>query len=159
MAKEHIKELVSKYLKGFLDENDLELYNSEFKKEGKDWYLRVYIDKKNAEKDEYVGTDDCEKVSRFLSECLDKDDPIPQNYTLEVSSPGIDRQLFQVRDYERFTGDMVDVKLYKSIEGKKEFQGILKGISDNKIEIEVTENECYSFDLEEVAKTSLAVVF
>ena len=121
MAKEHIKELVSKYLKGFLDENDLELYNSEFKKEGKDWYLRVYIDKKNAEKDEYVGTDDCEKVSRFLSECLDKDDPIPQNYTLEVSSPGIDRQLFQVRDYERFTGDMVDVKLYKSIEGKKEF--------------------------------------
>ena len=146
MAKEHIKELVSKYLKGFLDENDLELYNSEFKKEGKDWYLRVYIDKKNAEKDEYVGTDDCEKVSRFLSECLDKDDPIPQNYTLEVSSPGIDRQLFQVRDYERFTGDMVDVKLYKSI-------------SDNKIEIEVTENECYSFYLEEVAKTSLAVVF
>ena len=126
MAKEHIKELVSKYLKGFLDENDLELYNSEFKKEGKDWYLRVYIDKKNAEKDEYVGTDDCEKVSRFLSECLDKDDPIPQNYTLEVSSPGIDRQLFQVRDYERFTGDMVDVKLYKSIDGKKEFQGILK---------------------------------
>ena len=159
MAKEHIKELVSKYLKGFLDENDLELYNSEFKKEGKDWYLRVYIDKKNAEKDEYVGTDDYEKVSRFLSECLDKDDPIPQNYTLEVSSPGIDRQLFQVRDYERFTGDMVDVKLYKSIEGKKEFQGILKGISDNKIEIEVTENECYSFYLEEVAKTSLAVVF
>ena len=159
MAKEHIKELVSKYLKGFLDENDLELYNSEFKKEGKDWYLRVYIDKKNAEKDEYVGTDDCEKVSRFLSECLDKDDPIPQNYTLEVSSPGIDRQLFQVRDYERFTGDMVDVKLYKSIDGKKEFQGILKGISDNKIEIEVTENECYSLDLEEVAKTSLAVVF
>lgn len=159
MAKEHIKELVSKYLKGFLDENDLELYNSEFKKEGKDWYLRVYIDKKNAEKDEYVGTDDCEKVSRFLSECLDKDDPIPQNYTLEVSSPGIDRQLFQVRDYERFTGDMVDVKLYKSIDGKKEFQGILKGISDNKIEIEVTENECYSFDLEEVAKTSLSVVF
>ena len=89
MAKEHIKELVSKYLKGFLDENDLELYNSEFKKEGKDWCLRVYIDKKNAEKDEYVGTDDCEKVSRFLSECLDKDDPIPQNYILEVSSPGI----------------------------------------------------------------------
>ena len=54
---------------------------------------------------------------------------------------------------------MVDVKLYKSIDGKKEFQGILKGISDNKIEIEVTENECYSFDLEEVATTSLAVVF
>ncbi|MDY2960635.1 MAG: ribosome maturation factor RimP [Hornefia sp.] len=159
MAKGQIKELVEKYLKTFLEENNLELYNSEFKKEGRDWYLRIYIDKKDAEKNQYVSTDDCEKVSRFLSECLDKDDPISQNYMLEVSSPGMDRQLFEQKDYEKFTGELVDVKLYKGIEGCKEFQGILKGIKDNRIEIEEAEGKCRFFELEEVAKTSLAVVF
>lgn len=159
MAKGQMKELVNKYLETFLEENNLELYNSEFKKEGRDWYLRIYIDKKNAGKDEYVSTDDCEKVSRFLSECLDRDDPISQNYMLEVSSPGIDRQLFEFKDYEKFTGELVDVKLYRNFDGKKEFKGILKGIKENRIEIEVSEGECYSFELEEVAKTNLAIVF
>ena len=119
MAKVRIKELLNDYLTEFLDENGLELYNSEFKKEGKERYLRVYIDKKAAGLGsceggiggEYVSTEDCEKVSRVLSEYLDRDDPISGNYILEVSSPGLDRRLFEPKDYERFAGDIVDVKL------------------------------------------------
>ena len=76
---------------GFLEESGLELYNVEFVKEGRDWFLRVYIDKLSPSEEEYVSTDDCEKVSRFLSDQLDRLDLIEQNYYLEVSSPGMDR--------------------------------------------------------------------
>ncbi|MBR1993470.1 MAG: ribosome maturation factor RimP, partial [Firmicutes bacterium] len=70
----------------FLAAEGYELYNIEFVKEGKDWFLRVYVDMASGEG--YIGTEDCEKVSRFLSEKLDEEDPIEQNYYLEVSSPG-----------------------------------------------------------------------
>lgn len=87
MAKKKIKELVEEISAGFMAENGLEIYNVEFIKEAKDWFLRVYIDKREGSEEEYVSTEDCEKVSRFLSEELDRLDPIEQNYYLEVSSP------------------------------------------------------------------------
>ena len=86
MAKIRIKELVAEELAGFLGENGLELYNVEFIKEGKDWFLRVYIDRTD-DSSGGISTDDCEKVSRYLSARLDELDPIEQNYYLEVSSP------------------------------------------------------------------------
>ena len=75
MSKKKITDLIDEIVKDFLDENDLELYNTEFLKEGKDWFLRVYIDKKEQQEEIYVSTDDCEKVSRYLSEALDRIDP------------------------------------------------------------------------------------
>ena len=93
MAKKKIKDIVAEELEDFLKENGYELYNVEFVKEGKDWFLRVYIDKVPAadapEEENYISTDDCETISRYLSERLDETDPIPQNYYLEVSSPGL----------------------------------------------------------------------
>ena len=83
MAKKKISELVKELTGDFLLENGLELYHCEFVKEGRDWFLRVYIDKHDP--DSYVSTDDCEMVSRFLSDRLDEEDPIAQNYYLEVS--------------------------------------------------------------------------
>ena len=150
----------------FLVQNGLELYNSEFVKEGKDWFLRVYIDKLPKEgadgnvEEEYVSTDDCESVSRFLSAELDRLDPIEQNYYLEVSSPGLDRALLKEKDFIRFCGHMVDISLYKAIDGKKTYQGILKGLTeDNSIVITDEKEEEIEFPREQVAKARLAVIF
>ena len=95
MAEVKITELAETILSEFLSQNKLELYNVEFVKEGKDRFLRVYIDKAQDAEDEYVDTDDCELVSRYLSEKLDEEDPIEDNYYLEVSSPGLERTLFR----------------------------------------------------------------
>ena len=93
MAKKKITEIVAEELDGFLRENGYELYNIEFVKEASDRILRVYIDWKQDGEVRYIGTDDCEKVSRYLSKRLDELDPIEGSYLLEVSSPGIDRTL------------------------------------------------------------------
>ena len=166
MAKKKITEIVEEITADFLGQNGLELYNSEFVKEGKDWFLRVYIDKLPKEgadgnvEDEYVSTDDCESVSRFLSAELDRLDPIEQNYYLEVSSPGLDRVLLKEKDFIRFCGHMVDISLYKAVNGKKAYQGTLKGLTDdNKIVITDEKGEEIEFPREQVAKTRLAVIF
>ena len=166
MAKKKITEIVEEITADFLAEKGLELYNSEFVKEGKDWFLRVYIDrlpKEDADgnvEEEYVSTDDCECVSRFLSSELDRLDPIEQNYYLEVSSPGLDRALIKEKDFIRFSGRMVDISLYKAVDGKKTYQGILKGLTeDNKIVLTDENEKEIEFPREQVAKTRLAVIF
>ena len=166
MAKKKITEIVEEITADFLGQNGLELYNSEFVKEGKDWFLRVYIDKLPKEgadgnvEEEYVSTDDCESVSRFLSAELDRLDPIEQNYYLEVSSPGLDRALIREKDFIRFCGHVVDISLYKAIDGKKAYQGTLKGLTDdNKIVITDEKGEEIEFPREQVAKARLAVIF
>lgn len=166
MAKKKITEIVEEITADFLAEKGLELYNSEFVKEGKDWFLRVYIDrlpKEDADgnvEEEYVSTDDCEGVSRFLSSELDRLDPIEQNYYLEVSSPGLDRALIKEKDFIRFSGRMVDISLYKAVDGKKTYQGILKSLTeDNKIVITDENEKEIEFPREQVAKTRLAVIF
>lgn len=163
MAKKKITDLISEIAEGFLTENGLELYNVEFVKEGRDWFLRVYIDTlqtgEAGGEDSYVNTDDCEKVSRYLSEELDRLDPIEQNYYLEVSSPGMDRQLLTMGHYEKYAGRLVEVKLYKGVDGKKVFEGILQGIADGSVVIKTEDGQEMMFPLEQVAKTNLAVVF
>lgn len=159
MSKIRIKDLVNQILYDFLKENNLELYNTEFLKEGKTWYLRVYIDKIQRSEDEelYVDTEDCEKVSRYLSEKLDEKDPIQENYILEVSSPGIDRQLFEPKDFKRFKGNMVDLKLYSNYEGEKNIQGKLVDLVDDKIILDIN-GKLVEFPRKQVAKTNLSVI-
>lgn len=158
MAKIRVKELVAVELAGFLLENGYELYNVEFLKEGKDWFLRVYIDRAEGAEGG-IGTDDCEKVSRYLSGRLDELDPIEQNYYLEVSSPGMDRALLKESDYTRYAGQFVDVTLYQGINGKKTFFGKLSGLrAGNLVIIDEKENEI-EIPMEKVAKTKLAVIF
>ena len=153
MAK--VNDLIASWMKE-LDE--FELSRSEFVKEAGTWYLRVYVDKLINGEYQTVGTDDCEKVSRFLSEKLDNDDPITQNYYLEVSSPGLDRLLVSEKDFERFSGQLVDVKLYKALDGKKELSGILIGVKDDILSLNIDDKEC-NFAMNSVAKINLAVVF
>ena len=159
MAKIKITEIAARELAPFLSDNGYELYGIEFVKEGKAMVLRVYIDWGQEEANKYLGTDDCEKVSRFLSGRLDELDPIDGNYCLEVSSPGLDRALLKDRDYERYSGREVDISLYKAKDGKKSFSGELKGlVDDNVIIIDEKGNEM-EFTKSQVAKTKLKIVF
>ena len=165
--KKKIAEVVSELLDGFLEEHGLELYHTDFRKEGKDWYLNVYIDiaetvRKENEKNgvvRYVSTDDCEEVSNYLSEKLDEVDPIEQNYMLQVSSPGMDRELYEQKDFDRFTGELVDIKLYKAEDGSKVVTGTLAGKRDGEIIIVDEKGNERSFTEKDVAKTCLAIVF
>lgn len=159
MAKVRIKDLVEDILNPFLSENGLELYNVEFMKEAKDWFLRVYIDKEEGSEEEYVSTDDCEKVSRFLSGKLDESDPIEQNYYLEVSSPGMDRTLIKEKDFVRYAGKQVDVNLYQAIDGKKAFTVELVGIRNENLVIIDENKKEIEIPMSKVAKTKLAVIF
>lgn len=99
--------------------------DAEFKKESGKQFLRMYIDK-----DGGVGIDDCEVFSRALGDELDVIDPIETEYTLEVSSPGVERKLKTEREFLHYIGREVDVKLFKALDGKKEFTGILKAFSE-----------------------------
>lgn len=159
MAKKKIGEIVEELLQDFLKENNYELYNTEFVKEGRDWFLRVYIDKVTEEEGVYINTDDCEKVSRYLSEKLDQEDPIAQNYYLEVSSPGMDRPLLKEEHYQRYKGHVVEVKLYKGIDGTKNIEGILEGLQDGIVTIIDEKEKRWELPLELISKTKLAVVF
>ena len=161
MAKKKIGDLISGWMDEFGPSNGFELHRSEFVKEGSTWYLRVYVDKLVDGKYEYVGSDDCEVVSRFLSEKLDEADPIKQNYYLEVSSPGMDRPLITEKDYVRFAGSQVDISLYKALEGTKlkEFTAELVGKNDDTVIIKDENGTEISLPLESIAKINLAVVF
>nr|WP_315024136.1 ribosome maturation factor RimP [uncultured Aminipila sp.] len=159
MAKVKIKDLVEELLNPLLNENGLELYNVEFVKEAKEWFLRVYIDKVEGSEEEYISTDDCELVSRFLSEKLDESDPIEQNYYLEVSSPGMDRVLLKEKDFIRYAGKQVEVNLYQAIDGKKMLTGELVGIIDEDLVIIDEKINRTEIPMNKVAKTKLAVIF
>lgn len=114
--------------------NGCEIYDVEYVKEGSEWYLRAYIDKPDG-----VNINDCENVSRALSEKLDEDDFILDAYILEVSSPGLGRALKKDRHLEKSLGDEVEVKTYKPIEKQKEFIGILKAYDKDTVTIELEE--------------------
>lgn len=159
MAKKQVKEIVEELLQDFLAEHHYELYNVEFIKEGRDWFLRVYVDKPQDGEDAWISTQDCEKVSRFLSEKLDETDPISQNYYLEVSSPGLDRALLKEEHYIRFAGEPVEVRLYEPVDGRKQIEGILEGLKDETVFVTDGQNKTWELPLRQIAKTKLAVVF
>jgi ribosome maturation factor RimP len=160
MSKKTVTDLTKELLADFLPENGYELYNTEFVKEGKDRYLRVYIDKIGADAGaDGIGTDDCELVSRFLSDKLDDLDPIESNYYLEVSSPGLDRALLRQEDFARFAGRAVEVRLYRALEGKKLLEGTLVGLSDGVISIDAAGGERINLPESAAAVTRLKVVF
>lgn len=137
-----------------LEENNFDLADIEFVKEGPNWYLRIFIDKTGG-----VSIDDCEIVSRALETVLDEKDPIGQPYILEVSSPGIDRPLKKESDFVKYAGQIVDVKLYKPFEGSKEFQGQLIGLNEGVVTITNDEGKDYSFTRKDIAGIRLAVMF
>ena len=118
-------------LQPIAEQNGVEIYDVEYVKEGSGWYLRAYIDKEGG-----VSIDDCEAVSRALSDALDLEDYIEDAYTLEVSSPGLGRVLKKDRHLDRSIGEEVELKLYRPQEKRKEFSGILKGYTADAVVID-----------------------
>lgn len=127
-----------------------ELVGIEYHPSGRHSLLRVYIDKP-----EGVTVDDCSAVSYQVSGLLDVEDPIPGQYTLEVSSPGLDRPLFQARDYERFAGQQVKVRMRFPIEGQRNFRGLLCGMHEEQVVIEEQDGTRVSLPLEQVEQARL----
>ncbi|MFC7363784.1 MULTISPECIES: ribosome maturation factor RimP [Bhargavaea] len=116
-----------------LEEQDLELVDIEFVKEGRDWFLRVFIDTPGGG----IDIEQCAAVSEQLSVKLDEADPISQNYFLEVSSPGAERPLKKEQDMERAVGQYVHIRTYEQIDGRKEFEGYLLSYGEDGAEIEM----------------------
>lgn len=139
---EEYEQKTQKLLEPILEKNHYDLYDVEFVKEGGNWYLRIYIDK-----DGGITIDDCELVSKALSDLLDVHDYISESYMLEVSSPGLGRQLRRDRHFEKSIGEEVEVKLYKAINKKKEYIGFLKAFDKDTITIE----------LEDESKTEMVI--
>jgi ribosome maturation factor RimP len=155
MSKE--TETVERLAIPIIEELGLELVEIEYVKEGKNWYLRVYIDK-----DQGVDIEDCGLVSERLSEKLDEIDPIPHNYFLEVSSPGAERPLKKPKDFEKAIEKNVFIKTYEPIDGEKSFEGKLLGFDGQTIRLEVkikTRIKTMEIPYEKVASARLAVIF
>ena len=130
-----IEERVEKLIKNEIENLGYKLYDVQYAKEGKDYFLRVFIDKT----DGTIDLNDCEKVSDLINPLLDNEDIIKEMYFLEVSSPGLNRTLFTNEHYTRFIGSEVLVKLNKAIEGTKTIKGILKENNETSITVEGTE--------------------
>lgn len=149
-----IEELVTP----ILDELNLELVDIEFLKEGRNWFLRVYVDTPEGG----IDIDQCVLVSERLSEVLDEKDPIEQNYYLEVSSPGAERPIKKESDFEKAVGKFIYVKTYEPIKEMKEFQGYLKSYTEQGLELEIrikTRKLNIFIENEKIAKARHAIDF
>lgn len=132
-----IEERVESLIKEKIEKIGYELYDIEYSKEGKNYFLRIFIDSKNG-----IDLDDCEKVNNEIMEDLDNANYIKEQYFLEVSSPGIERILRKEKHLEQNIGNEIAIKLFKKDEeGKKEYQGILKKYTEQDIIIEDNENK------------------
>ena len=136
-----------------VESHGCELWDVEYVKEAGTWYLRIFIDAEGG-----VNIDQCEAISRTLDPILDEKDLIPGAYTFEVSSAGAERQLKRPSDFERFMGKLVEVKLYKAHEGRKEYVGDLAKYADGDVTINVAGKEI-TFEKSQVANVRLRISF
>ncbi len=135
------------------DQFSVEIYDVEYVKEGGEWYLRAYIDKP-----EGVNINDCENVSRALSEQLDREDFIAETYILEVSSPGLGRTLKKEKHFLKAMGQDVEIKTYRPVDGSKEYSGVLLKYEDGNVTIRTEEGERV-FEKADIALVKLAFDF
>lgn len=145
MMQEELEQLLSPVI------NDMgyELWGCEYLSQGKHSVLRIYIDKQDG-----IGIEDCQQVSKQVSALLDVEDPIPGNYSLEISSPGIPRPLFKSSQYQIYIGQVVHVKTYKPIQGKRKLEGILISASDSVLVLSIN-NEYQEILFSNIAKAYL----
>lgn len=137
-----------------VEEYGFELVDVEYVKEGGTWYLRTYIDKEGG-----ISIDDCEKVSRRLSDILDEKDYIDDTYIMEVSSPGLGRPLKKEKDFKRSLGKEVDIRTYRMIDKQKEFTGMLKDYDKDTVTIELDDETLKTFEKGDIALIRLAFDF
>jgi ribosome maturation factor RimP len=155
----NVVEAITEIVQPIVERNQFELADIEFIKEGKNWFLRVYIDKP-----EGIDLEDCALVSEQISEHMDKinPDPIPQAYFLEVSSPGAERPLKKEEDYINAVGEYIHISLYEPVDGEKTYEGTLKEINDETLILTIrikTRVKDIEFNRKTIAKARRAIQF
>ncbi len=152
--REAYEQKTEELLAPIIEEYQFELVDVEYVKEGGNWYLRAYIDKEGG-----ITVDDCELVSRRMSDLLDEKDFIEESYIFEVSSPGLGRPLKKEKDYQRSMGERLEIRTYRAINKQKEFYGILKSFDAATVMIELDDGTEMTFAKSEIALIRLAFDF
>jgi ribosome maturation factor RimP len=148
-----ITSAVEKLVQPWLDDSGFELVDIEYLKEGGNWFLRVIVDKEGG-----IDIEDCSRISEFVSEMLDKADPISDAYFLEVTSPGAERPLKKPDDFIKALNSNVYVTTYEPVNGHKEFEGILEAYDENQLVIRTGKTK-HVIPTGKMAGARLAVVF
>ena len=144
MAKQNTVQRVEEIVTPFAEELGLEIWDITFKKEGSDWYLRIFIDK-----DGGVGIDDCVDLTHAVSKPLDEADPISQNYMLEISSPGVERELKRDEHFKKYIGSPVMVRTIRPVDGVRDFNGTLVSYENKALTIELQDGNSLTFEKKE----------
>ncbi len=153
MKREDIENVVAEEVEKLLEGTAIELVDVEYVRE-RDWYLRVFLDKEGG-----IDLDDCQEISEKLSAWLDKNDPIRENYLLEVSSPGLDRVLKKDKDFIRYKGRQVDVKFFKPVNGTKMVVGeLVEKTADQKLVLKEN-GEQTVYDMTDISQIRLHLDF
>ena len=147
MAK--VTDVVAQLAAPIVEQMGCTLWDVEYVKEAGEWFLRLYIDKEGG-----ISIEDCEAVSRPVSDLLDEKDPIQTGYTFEVSSAGLDRTLRKPEHFAKCQGEEVDVKLYRPVDGRKDVTGVLTGYEDGDVFVDGAR-----FEKKDVAQVRLHVTF
>ncbi len=138
-----------------VESEGMELVEVEYKKTGRDWVVRVFIDKEGG-----ITVADCSLISWQINPLLDVEDIIPHQYTLEVSSPGLDRPLKKIADYQRFKGQLARITTFASVEGRKKYLGRILGVEGEKVLLDIeAEKQQISIAIQDIAKGNLEVEF
>ncbi|MBC8282735.1 MAG: ribosome maturation factor RimP [Nitrospinae bacterium] len=151
MGKAPVTQSVIELIEPGLLANGLELVDVEFKKEGKNWALRIYIDKEGG-----VTLADCQKVSRLAGDLIEVEEVIDPVYTLEVSSPGLNRALKKEKDFIKYLGKKICVQCHAPMDGRKKFTGLLINFENQSIHLEV-DGQLHTIPLDRVAKANLVI--
>lgn len=152
MDKQLITERVQRIAAGATAEKGIELVHVEISGTKRDLVLRIYIDKEGG-----VTLDDCSRVSQAIEAVLDAEDFIPTRYVLEISSPGIERQLYSLADFVRFTGKLAKVKTREAIGGQKTFAGYIKSVEGDRIVFDDRTSGTIEFDYSNIEKANLKI--
>ena len=153
MGKGSVTESIEELVTPITEENRLELVDVEYKKEGKNWFLRIFIDKEGG-----VTVEDCTRVSREIEDLIDVEEVVPTSYVLEVSSPGLDRPLKKEKDFLRFKGKRAHVTTYTPIHEQKNFNGTIRDFQEDILFLDI-DSQSVEIPKNQIAKARLEIEF
>jgi ribosome maturation factor RimP len=148
---EKLSQEVRQVIEPILESQGFELVDLEYQRESQGWVLRIYLDREGG-----VSLEDCAGVSHEVGAVLEVKDLIPSAYILEVSSPGLTRPLKKPEDFNKFRNQLVKIKLYEPLDGRKNFKGTLMGLEGDRVRVEV-EQQVYELPLQRIAKANLEI--
>lgn len=150
MAKQNTVARVEEIITPYAKELGLDIWDIQFKKEGTGWYLRIFIDKEGG-----VDINDCVDMTHAITKPLDDADPISQSYMLEVSSPGVERELVRDEHFEKYVGAPVMIRLIRAVDGVRDFIGTMTAYEDKKITVKLKDDTEMTFEKKDTSYVKL----